>query len=87
MKRMVSDVKAEKLAQELKDLETRGDDELKYRWLASMARSPSEDSPLSPDRGVCPPNAGECTGRTQIFGPPPSAVAGFSVMRARNRLR
>ena len=29
MKRMVSDVKSEKLAQELKDLETRGDDELK----------------------------------------------------------
>src|SRR5438132_1457172 len=32
----------------------------------------SENSPLSPDRGGCPPNAGECTGRTQIFGPPPS---------------
>src|SRR5258708_13241684 len=32
MKRMVSDLKSEKLAQELKDLETRGDDELKNRW-------------------------------------------------------
>src|ERR1019366_3393581 len=34
--------------------------------------APSEDSPLSPDRGGCPPNAGERTRRTQIFGPPPS---------------
>src|ERR1700730_9162621 len=34
MKRRVSDVKSEKLAQELKDLETRSDDELKGRWLA-----------------------------------------------------
>jgi hypothetical protein len=32
MKRMVSDVKSEKIAQELKDLETQGDDELKNRW-------------------------------------------------------
>src|SRR5271156_1877000 len=32
MKSMVSDVKSEKLEQELKDLETRGDDELKNRW-------------------------------------------------------
>ena len=32
MKRMVSDAKFERLAQELKDLETRGDDELKDRW-------------------------------------------------------
>lgn len=32
IKRMASDVKSEKLAQELKDLETRGDDELKDRW-------------------------------------------------------
>ena len=32
MKRMVSDVKSEKLAQELKDLETRSDDELMDRW-------------------------------------------------------
>ena len=29
---MVSNVKSEKLAQELKDLEDRGDDELKERW-------------------------------------------------------
>src|ERR1700737_2162467 len=34
--------------------------------------APSEDPPLSPDRSGCPPNAGEWTGRTQIFGPPPS---------------
>src|SRR5208282_510520 len=33
---------------------------------------PSEDSPLSTDRSGCPPNAGKRTGRTQIFGPPPS---------------
>ena len=32
MKLLVSEVKSEKLAQELKDLETRGDDELKERW-------------------------------------------------------
>jgi hypothetical protein len=32
MKRKVSEVEAEKLVQELKDLETRGDDELKERW-------------------------------------------------------
>jgi DUF2924 family protein len=32
MKRMVSEVKSERLAQELKDLETLGDDELKDRW-------------------------------------------------------
>src|SRR5258708_32873001 len=35
-------------------------------------QAPTEDSPLSADRGGCPPNAGECIGRTQIFGPPPS---------------
>ena len=32
MKRTVSNVKTEKLEQELKDLEARGDDELKDRW-------------------------------------------------------
>jgi len=32
MKRMVSDVKSEQLTQELKELETLGDDELKNRW-------------------------------------------------------
>jgi DUF2924 family protein len=32
MKRMVSDVKSEKLTKELKDLEMRGDDELKDCW-------------------------------------------------------
>ena len=40
MKRMVSDVKSEKLAQELKDLETRSDDELMDRWRNLYARSP-----------------------------------------------
>ena len=40
MKRMVSDVKSEKLAQELKDLETRGDDELKDRWLSFYGTKP-----------------------------------------------
>ena len=40
MKRMVSDVKSEKLAQELKDLETRGDDELKDRWLSLYGTKP-----------------------------------------------
>jgi hypothetical protein len=34
MKRMVADVKSERLAQELKNLETRGDDELKDHWLS-----------------------------------------------------
>src|ERR1700738_947928 len=34
--------------------------------------APAEDSPLSPNRGGCPPNAGEWTGPTQIFGSPPS---------------
>src|SRR6266436_2389440 len=34
--------------------------------------APAEDSPFSPDRGGCPSNAGEGTGCTQIFGPPPS---------------
>ena len=38
--------------------------------------APSINSPLSPDRGGCPPNAGERTGRTQILGPPPFK-AGF----------
>jgi hypothetical protein len=32
LKRIVSDVKSEQLEQELKDLERRGDDELKDRW-------------------------------------------------------
>jgi hypothetical protein len=73
MKRMVSEVKSEELAKKLKDLETRGDDELKNRWRSFYGtEAPSEDSPLSPNRGGCPPNAGECIGRTQIFGPPPS---------------
>ena len=40
MKRMVSDVKAEKLAQELKDLETQGDDGLKDRWRGLYGTKP-----------------------------------------------
>jgi hypothetical protein len=42
MKRMVSDVKSKKLAQELKDLETRGDDELKDRWLGLYGTKPPQ---------------------------------------------
>jgi hypothetical protein len=42
MKRMVSDVKSEKLAQELKDLETRSDDELKDRWLSLYGTKPPQ---------------------------------------------
>src|ERR1700687_2768517 len=73
MKRMLSEAKSEKLAQELKDLENarrrRAEEPLAQPlW----HEAPSEDSPLSPGRRGCPPNAGECTGRTQIFGPPPS---------------
>jgi hypothetical protein len=40
MKRMVSEVKSEELAQELKDLETRGDDELKHRWRSLYGTKP-----------------------------------------------
>src|SRR6266436_3681705 len=42
MKRMVSDIKSEKLAQELKDLETRGDDELKTRWRSLYGTNPPQ---------------------------------------------
>ena len=42
MRRMVSDVKAAKLAQELKDLETRGDDELKNRWRSLYGTKPPQ---------------------------------------------
>ena len=42
MKRMVSDLKSEKLAQELKDLETRGDDELKNRWRSLYGKKPPQ---------------------------------------------
>jgi hypothetical protein len=42
MKRMVSDIKSEKLAQELKDLETRGDDELKDRWRSLYGTNPPQ---------------------------------------------
>src|SRR6202163_3977615 len=40
MKRMVSEVKSEELAQELKDLETRDDDELKNRWRSLYGTKP-----------------------------------------------
>jgi hypothetical protein len=42
MKRMVSDVKSEKLAKELKDLETRDDDELKNRWRGLYGMKPPQ---------------------------------------------
>src|SRR5579864_4466912 len=42
MKRMLSDVKSEKLLQELKDLETRGDDELKDRWHSLYRTKPPQ---------------------------------------------
>ena len=42
MKRMVSDIKSEKLEQELKDLETRGDDELKKRWRSLYGTNPPQ---------------------------------------------
>jgi Protein of unknown function (DUF2924) len=40
MKRMVSNVRSEKLAQQLKDLETRGDDELKNCWRSLYGTKP-----------------------------------------------
>ena len=40
MKRQVSDFKAEKLAQELKDLEAQTDDELKNRWCSLYGTKP-----------------------------------------------
>jgi hypothetical protein len=40
MKRIVSDVTSEKLAQELKDLETRGDNELKDYWRSLYGTKP-----------------------------------------------
>jgi|HubBroStandDraft_6_1064221.scaffolds.fasta_scaffold122277_2 hypothetical protein len=42
MRRMVSDVKSEKLAQELKDLERRGDDELKDCWRSLYGTKPPQ---------------------------------------------
>src|SRR5208282_5052502 len=42
MKRMVSNVKLEKLAPELKDLETRGDDELKDHWRSLYGTNPPQ---------------------------------------------
>ncbi len=41
-KRIVSDVKSEKLAKDLKDLETRGDDELKNRWRILYGTKPPQ---------------------------------------------
>src|ERR1700730_5036972 len=42
MKRMVADVKAEKLTKELKDLATRGDDELMDRWGSLYGMKPPQ---------------------------------------------
>jgi hypothetical protein len=42
MKRMVSDAKSEKLAQQLKDLETQGDDELKVLWSSLYGTKPPQ---------------------------------------------
>lgn len=42
MRRRLSDVKSEKLAQELKDLEKRGDDELKDRWRSLYGAKPPQ---------------------------------------------
>src|SRR6266851_1605822 len=42
MNHMISDLKSEKLAQELKDLETRGDDELKNRWRSLYGKKPPQ---------------------------------------------
>ena len=42
MKRMVSEVKSEELAQELKDPETRDDDELKNRWRSLYGTKPPQ---------------------------------------------
>ena len=43
MKRMVSEVKSEKLTKKLKDLETRGDDELKDRWRSLYGTQPPKN--------------------------------------------
>ena len=42
MKRMLSDVKSEKVAKELKDLETRCDDDLKDRWRSLYGAKPPQ---------------------------------------------
>ena len=42
MKRVVSDVKSEKLTNELKDLEAQGDDELKKRWHSFYCTKPPQ---------------------------------------------
>ena len=42
MKRTISGVKSEKLAKELKDLETRGDDELMNRWQSLYGTKPPQ---------------------------------------------
>src|ERR1700680_1543000 len=47
MRRMVSEIKSEKLAQELKDLETRGDNELKNRWRSLYGTKPPRKIPRS----------------------------------------
>src|SRR5437870_5772442 len=42
MRRMVSEVKAEELAEELKELKTRGDHELKERWRSLYGTQPPQ---------------------------------------------
>jgi Protein of unknown function (DUF2924) len=42
MRRMVAGVKSERLAWELKDLETQSDDELRDRWRSLYATTPPE---------------------------------------------
>jgi len=44
MKRQVSDVKSERLAQDLKDLEAQTDDELKNRWRSLYGTKPRRRS-------------------------------------------
>jgi hypothetical protein len=71
MRHAVSEIRAEKLAQELKDLRRRGDDELRERWRCTEGSHPAKSSSPA-DRGSRLSNAGECTGRTQAFRPPSS---------------
>jgi hypothetical protein len=49
MKHVVSDVKSEKLTQELKDLETQGDDGLKDRWRGLYGTQPPKNGDCSLD--------------------------------------
>jgi hypothetical protein len=46
MRHAVSEIRAEKLAQELKDLRRRGDDELRERWRCTEGSHPANHRPL-----------------------------------------